>query len=74
MADEMPVLLQRAGQDGEMHLPVLVDGHHPYDRRACRLPAILLSVHKHVDHLCVMAPSLCICSGNAGDSAARPQP
>ncbi len=32
MADEMPVLLQRAGQDGEMHLPVLVDGHHPDDR------------------------------------------
>ncbi len=43
-----------------MHLPVLVDGHHPYDRRACRLPAFLLSVHKHVDHLCATAPSLCI--------------
>jgi hypothetical protein len=51
MADEMPVLLQRAGQDDEMHLPALVGGHHPYDRRACRLPAFLLSVHKHVDHL-----------------------
>jgi hypothetical protein len=32
--------------------------------------ASLLSVHKHVDHLCATAPSLCICSGNAGDSAA----
>ena len=74
MADEMPVLLQRAGQDGEMHLPALVDGHHPYDRRACRLPAFLLSVRKHVDHLCATAPSLCIRSGNAGDSAACPQP
>ena len=36
--------------------------------------ASLLSVHKHVDHLCATAPSLCISSGNAGDSAAWPQP
>ena len=41
---------------------------------ACRLPAFLLSVRKHVDHLCATAPSLCIRSGNAGDSAAWPQP
>jgi hypothetical protein len=31
-------------------------------------------VHKHVDHLCATAPSLCIRSGNAGDSAAWPRP
>jgi hypothetical protein len=37
MADERPVLLQRAGQHGEMHLPVLVDGHHPDDRPSCCL-------------------------------------
>jgi hypothetical protein len=36
--------------------------------------ASLLSVHKHVDHLCATAPSLCKPSGNAGDSAAWPQP
>jgi hypothetical protein len=36
--------------------------------------ASLLSVHKHVDHLCATAPSLCISSGNAGDSAAWTQP
>ena len=36
--------------------------------------ASMPSVHKHVDHLCATAPSLCIRSGNAGDSAAWPQP
>ncbi len=36
--------------------------------------ASLLPVHKHVDDLCATAPSLCIRSGNAGDSAAWPQP
>jgi len=29
-----------------------------------------LSVHKHVDDLCVTAPSLCVRGRNAGDSAA----
>jgi hypothetical protein len=42
----------------------------------CRLPApatgLFPSVHKHVDDLCATAPSLCIRSGNAGDSAAWP--
>jgi hypothetical protein len=33
-----------------------------------------LSVHKHVDDLCATAPSLCVRGGNAGDSAAWPQP
>lgn len=55
-----------------MHLSVPVDGHHRDDRP--RIPAFLLSVHKHVDHLCATAPNLCIRSGNAGDSAAWPQP
>jgi len=33
-----------------------------------------LSVHKHVDDLCVTAPSLCVRGRNAGDSAAWLQP
>jgi hypothetical protein len=45
----------------------------------CCLPAdkrtsSLQSVHKHVDDLCATAPSLCIGGGNAGDSAAWPEP
>ena len=44
---------------------------------ACRhgkRAAYLLAVHKDVDDLCATALSLCICGGNAGDSAAWPHP
>ena len=49
----------------------------PAGRRACCLTTgkriASLSVHKHVEDLCAMVPDLCVCSGNAGDSAAWPQ-
>ena len=49
-------------------------GRRPPPDDRPRIPAFLLSVHKRVDYLCATAPGLCIRSGNAGDSAAWPQP
>jgi hypothetical protein len=50
----------------------------PVPTRCCppagKRTAPLLSVHKHVDDLCATAPSLCTDGGNAGDSAAQPEP
>src|ERR1039457_4341312 len=41
-ADEVTVLLQRARQHGEMHLPILVDSYDPDHRLAMAVPG-----HQH---------------------------
>ena len=67
----MSRLLARGALAGHtVPAPVPIRCCLPADNRT----ASLLSVHKHVDDLWAAAPSLCISGGNAGDSAAGPEP